>query len=60
VFIVVLSGSEMNEEIEATLQAGANAFLRKPLRVADLKRLEGAYEDFTRQNGIPSELHAKV
>jgi CheY-like chemotaxis protein len=51
--IIVLSGSERQEDVDAAYDAGANAYLSKPLDHAELRRVVLSMHDFWRIATLP-------
>jgi CheY-like chemotaxis protein len=53
--IVVLSGSDRQEDIDAAYAAGANAYLAKPLDFAELRRVVTSLHDFWQIASLPGQ-----
>lgn len=51
--VIVLSGSSREEDVDAAYQAGANAYLSKPLDFAELRRAVLSLHDFWRIASLP-------
>jgi CheY-like chemotaxis protein len=51
--IIVLSGSDRQEEIDAAYEAGANAYLTKPLDFAELRRAILSLYEFWQIASLP-------
>ncbi len=51
--IIVLSGSRRQEDIDAAYDAGANAYLAKPLDFAELRRVVISMFDFWQVASLP-------
>jgi CheY-like chemotaxis protein len=52
--VIVLSGSDRQEDIDAAYAAGANAYLSKPLEFADLRRVVMSLHDFWQVASVPA------
>ncbi|HNB24720.1 MAG TPA: response regulator [Candidatus Melainabacteria bacterium] len=44
--IIIMTSSELEEDIEKSYQSGVNAYLKKPNLFADLVKMAGAIKDF--------------
>ncbi|MDA0178724.1 response regulator [Solirubrobacter phytolaccae] len=53
--VVVLSGSSREEDIDAAYEAGANAYLSKPLDYTELRRIVVSLHDFWRIATLPGQ-----
>jgi two-component system, response regulator len=53
--IVVLSGSDRQEDIDAAYEAGANAYLSKPLDFGELRRVVRSMHDFWQIAALPEQ-----
>jgi CheY-like chemotaxis protein len=51
--IIVLSGSRRQEDIDAAYEAGANAYLAKPLDFAELRRVVISMFEFWQVASLP-------
>jgi len=51
--VVVLSGSSREEDVDAAYEAGANAYLSKPLDYAELRRIVLSLHDFWQIASLP-------
>ena len=51
--VIVLSGSSREEDVDAAYQAGANAYLSKPLDYAELRRSVLSLHEFWRIASLP-------
>jgi chemotaxis family two-component system response regulator Rcp1 len=51
--VIVLSGSARDEDVNAAYQAGANAYLCKPLDLTELRRTVRSLHDFWRIASLP-------
>ena len=51
--VIVLSGSSREEDIDAAYEAGANAYLSKPLDYTELRRIVLSLHDFWRIATLP-------
>jgi CheY-like chemotaxis protein len=53
--VIVLSGSSREEDVDAAYEAGANAYLSKPLDYAELRRLILSLHEFWRIASLPGQ-----
>jgi CheY-like chemotaxis protein len=53
--VIVLSGSSREEDVDAAYQAGANAYVSKPLDYAELRRAVLSMHDFWRIASLPGQ-----
>jgi CheY-like chemotaxis protein len=53
--VIVLSGSQRQEDIDAAYEAGANAYLSKPLDYAELRRVVISMHDFWQLAALPEQ-----
>jgi CheY-like chemotaxis protein len=53
--IIVLSGSHRQEDIDAAYEAGANAYMSKPLDYAELRRVVISMHDFWQLASLPEQ-----
>jgi CheY-like chemotaxis protein len=53
--IVVLSGSSREEDVDAAYQAGANAYLAKPIDYAELRRAIVSLHEFWQIASLPGQ-----
>jgi CheY-like chemotaxis protein len=53
--VIVLSGSSREEDVDAAYQAGANAYLSKPLDFAELRRRVLSLHEFWRIASLPGQ-----
>jgi CheY-like chemotaxis protein len=51
--VIVLSGSSREEDVDAAYEAGANAYLSKPLDYTELRRIVLSLHDFWRIATLP-------
>lgn len=51
--VIVLSGSSREEDVDAAYQAGANAYLSKPLDYTELRRIVISLHDFWQIATLP-------
>ena len=53
--VIVLSGSSREEDVDAAYEAGANAYLSKPLDYAELRRIVISLHEFWRIASLPGQ-----
>jgi CheY-like chemotaxis protein len=53
--VIVLSGSSREEDVDAAYQAGANAYLSKPLDFVELRRSILSLHEFWRLASLPGQ-----
>ncbi|MBE2316534.1 response regulator [Solirubrobacter sp. CPCC 204708] len=53
--VIVLSGSSREEDVDAAYDAGANAYLSKPLDYTELRRIVLSLHEFWRVASLPGQ-----